>query len=124
MCSQDKTSLCCSNNIDDEEENCSKIAKNLEQTCGKGKRKQSANEDEDGKRSNFVIDRKMIKRTIVALLETFSKFRTPKTIYMEREIRQLYDQLLLVPDEAIQKAVVKCLLAYKYKFLTPYKLVC
>uniref|UniRef100_A0A915BRI6 DRIM domain-containing protein n=1 Tax=Parascaris univalens TaxID=6257 RepID=A0A915BRI6_PARUN len=71
--------------------------------------------------NSFSTNRKMIKRTIVALLETFSSFKTPKTVFMEREIRDLYDELLLVPDEEVQKAVLKCLFTYKYKFLIPYK---
>ncbi|VDM37787.1 unnamed protein product [Toxocara canis] len=66
-------------------------------------------------------NRKMIKRTLIALLETFAKFKSPRAVYMANEIRQLYDELLLIPDEEVQKAVLKCLFAYKYKFLTPYK---
>lgn len=43
--------------------------------------------------ASFGTNRKMIKRTIVALLETFSRFKTPKTVFMEREIRDLYDEV-------------------------------
>lgn len=40
-----------------------------------------------------IISRKIIKESIVALLEVYSHFKTPRNIYMERDIRQLYDEV-------------------------------
>lgn len=54
------------------------------------------NHSEDRSISSFPIGRKMVRRTIIALLEVFGNFKAPKTIYMAKEIRELYDQVLFL----------------------------
>ncbi|MFH4983254.1 hypothetical protein AB6A40_009963 [Gnathostoma spinigerum] len=69
----------------------------------------------------MLVNRVSTKKAMVAILETYAKFANPKAIFMKQEIRDLYDEMLMIPDETVQKAVLKCLFSYKYKFLNPYK---
>ncbi|KAL3993561.1 Down-regulated in metastasis family protein [Acanthocheilonema viteae] len=78
---------------------------------------------DDGKRTkdDMCIGRKLIRNSLITLLELFSSFTSPKTIYMANEIRDLYDELLMVGDEAVQQRALKCIFTYNYNYLTPYR---
>ncbi|VDD85917.1 unnamed protein product [Enterobius vermicularis] len=71
--------------------------------------------------SALTLSKKEIKKTIITLLEVFSKFKSPRKIYMAKEIRSLYDELLLIGDPEAQKAVLTCLFGYHYNYLNPYR---
>lgn len=43
--------------------------------------------------SALTLSKKEIKKTIITLLEVFSKFKSPRKIYMAEEIRSLYDEV-------------------------------
>ncbi|VDK69683.1 unnamed protein product [Litomosoides sigmodontis] len=67
------------------------------------------------------IGRKLIRNSLITLLELFANFTSLKTIYMANEIRDLCDELLMVGDEAVQQRALKCIFKYNYKYLTPYR---
>uniref|UniRef100_A0A914WC35 U3 small nucleolar RNA-associated protein 20 N-terminal domain-containing protein n=1 Tax=Plectus sambesii TaxID=2011161 RepID=A0A914WC35_9BILA len=78
-------------------------------------------EDEEKPAARKRPGRRSVTKALVAILDTFAQFQDPKSVYLEPQIAQLYDELLLVPDETVQTAVMKCIFTYKHKFLTPYK---
>uniref|UniRef100_A0A1I8EDV8 DRIM domain-containing protein n=1 Tax=Wuchereria bancrofti TaxID=6293 RepID=A0A1I8EDV8_WUCBA len=67
------------------------------------------------------VGRKLIRDSLITLLELFASFTSPKTIYMGNEIRDLYDELLMIADEAVQQRALKCIFTYNYKYVTPYR---
>ncbi|OZC06750.1 hypothetical protein X798_06254 [Onchocerca flexuosa] len=79
--------------------------------------------EDDGKEiaEDKCIERKIIRNSLIALLELFMNFTSPKVIYMASEIRDIYDELLMVGDEAVQQRALKCIFTYNYKYLTPYR---
>lgn len=52
-----------------------------------------------------------------------STIRNPKGIYKESEVYDVYLSLLSSKNAEIQKSAFDCLLTYKQKHVTPYKLV-
>ncbi|CAG9531849.1 unnamed protein product [Cercopithifilaria johnstoni] len=79
------------------------------------------NNDKKIEKEDVYIERKLIRNSLITLLELFSNFTSPKTIYMANEIRDLYNELLMVGDEAVQQRALKCIFTYNYKYLTPYR---
>uniref|UniRef100_A0A915PHK9 U3 small nucleolar RNA-associated protein 20 N-terminal domain-containing protein n=1 Tax=Setaria digitata TaxID=48799 RepID=A0A915PHK9_9BILA len=75
----------------------------------------------DKKTEDEFSDRKIVRSSLIALLELFAKFNSPKSIYMTNEIQDLYDELLMVGDDAVQQRALKCIFAYNYKYLIPYR---
>ncbi|MCP9260111.1 hypothetical protein DINM_003265 [Dirofilaria immitis] len=67
------------------------------------------------------VERKLIRNSLIALLELFANFTSPKIIFMANEIRDLYDELLMVADEGVQQRALNCIFTYNYKYLTPYR---
>ena len=55
-------------------------------------KKQRRTSDSEGVKSPGVA-MKMVRRTIIALLETFGNFKAPKTIAVNNTIRSLYDEV-------------------------------
>uniref|UniRef100_A0A915DUY4 Small subunit processome component 20 homolog n=1 Tax=Ditylenchus dipsaci TaxID=166011 RepID=A0A915DUY4_9BILA len=55
-----------------------------------------------------------------ALLAVFAKFSSPKTVFREPEIRQIYNEMLLSSDPELQRLALSCLSSYKDNFLLPY----
>ncbi|RWS09630.1 hypothetical protein B4U79_02561 [Dinothrombium tinctorium] len=64
---------------------------------------------------------KMVWKTLFSFLEVFSKFRNPKALYREPELRDLFNNLLQSRDSALQKTTLDCILAYEFPFIMPYK---
>ncbi|XP_034333284.2 small subunit processome component 20 homolog [Magallana gigas] len=54
-------------------------------------------------------------------LELFSKFTSPKSLYREAELRQLYEQLLLHKNGKVQRVAFSCIMTYKHRYLVPYR---
>lgn len=67
------------------------------------------------------IGRKLIRDSLITLLDLFANFTSPKTIYMANEIRDLYNELLIIADETVQQRALKCIFTYNYKYVTPYR---
>ena len=65
--------------------------------------------------------RKAAKSSLIVQLELFSKFKNPRTAYMEAQLRQLYFDLLVHKSAEVQKVAFSCIMSYKYKYLTPYR---
>lgn len=59
----------------------------------------------------------------MAHLKLMSTIRNPKGMYNESEVFDVYLSLLSNKNAEIQKAAFDCLLTYKQKHVTPYKLV-
>lgn len=62
-----------------------------------------------------------IFRLVVAQLTIFASIRSPKTMYREPELYQIYQDLLSSKNPEIQKVALDCIMAYKHKYLIPYK---
>ncbi|XP_060070430.1 small subunit processome component 20 homolog [Ylistrum balloti] len=58
--------------------------------------------------------------TLVIHLELFAKFKNPKSLYLEPDLRSLYMELLVHKDPAVQKTTFDCIMAYKHDYLVPY----
>lgn len=61
------------------------------------------------------------EKTLLAMLDAFGKFHNPRALVMEPKIFAVYMELLLRSSGKIQNAVMKCIFAYKLKFLAPYQ---
>lgn len=59
----------------------------------------------------------------MAHLKLMSTIRNPKGIYKESEVYDVYLSLLSSKNAEIQKSALDCLLTYKQKYVTPYRLV-
>ena len=75
----------------------------LEETRGSGKKRKAA------------------KSSLIVQLELFSKFKNPKAVYMEAQLRELYFDLLVHKSADVQKVAFHCIMSYKYKYLVPYR---
>ena len=60
-------------------------------------------------------------KTLSACLTLFGSFKNPSKLYQEPAMRQIYLTLLTQKDGEIQKLAIECLMAYKFKYLSPYK---
>ena len=65
--------------------------------------------------------RKAAKSSLIVQLELFSKFKNPRAVYMEAQLRELYFDLLVHKSGEVQKVAFRCTMSYKYKYLTPYR---
>uniref|UniRef100_A0A914HMA1 Uncharacterized protein n=1 Tax=Globodera rostochiensis TaxID=31243 RepID=A0A914HMA1_GLORO len=69
----------------------------------------------------FRVGRRNAVQAIKALLAVYGRFSNPRGVFREREIHEIYYELLLVNEAEVQRAALGCLLTYKYAWLTPYK---
>ncbi|KAH1010705.1 small subunit processome component 20 homolog [Dendroctonus ponderosae] len=76
-------------------------------------------EPETPKRSK--LGKKTVFQTLLNKLSVLSKIRSPKSMYRESDLYQLYFELLRHRNADIQKAALDCLMTYKFKYLMPYK---
>uniref|UniRef100_A0A0N5ASA4 DRIM domain-containing protein n=1 Tax=Syphacia muris TaxID=451379 RepID=A0A0N5ASA4_9BILA len=84
---------------------------------GKSSKKKSKS-----KKDPYVLSKRgIVRKSLVALLEVFSNFKSPKSIHLSAEIRSLYDELLQIGNVEVQKVVLKCIFKYNYKYLNPYR---
>lgn len=60
-------------------------------------------------------------KLLIAQLKVFSKVNNPKTLYREPELSRIYMDLLTSKNVELQKSALDCLLAYKHKYLAPYR---
>ncbi|XP_016914705.1 small subunit processome component 20 homolog [Apis cerana] len=68
-----------------------------------------------------IVSKNYKVKLLIAQLEVFEKITNPRTLYRESEMQKLYLDLLSSKNSDIQRAALKCLLTYKYKYLLPYK---
>ena len=74
---------------------------------------------EEGKGSGKK--RKAAKSSLIVQLELFSKFKNPRAIFIEPQLRELYFDLLVHKNADVQKVAFQCIMSYKYKYLTAYE---
>lgn len=58
---------------------------------------------------------------LTAQLEVLAKMKNPRALYREPELNRLYFDLLSHKNPEIQKEALRCIITYKYKYLTPYQ---
>ncbi|XP_063970096.1 small subunit processome component 20 homolog [Lytechinus pictus] len=82
---------------------------------------QSGDDEEDEKEDHKGKKKRPVYRSILAHLNLFSKYKDPKSLYLEPQLRTLYMNLLSSRNADIQKAALACLYTYNYRYLMPYK---
>lgn len=60
-------------------------------------------------------------KLLLAQMEIFSKVKNPRTLYREADMYNIYLELISSKNAEIQKSALNCLIAYKHKYLLPYK---
>ena len=60
-------------------------------------------------------------KLLSAQLSLFTLFKKPKKLYKEKELYKLYLDFLTYKNSGIQLLALKCILNYKFNFLTSYK---
>ncbi|EDV26622.1 uncharacterized protein TRIADDRAFT_54820 [Trichoplax adhaerens] len=67
------------------------------------------------RRNHYIV------KLLSVQLSLFAKFRNPKALYKEAQLRDIYNNLLLHNDPKVQMLVINVLLTYKYSYLIQYK---
>ncbi|XP_077356066.1 small subunit processome component 20 homolog [Festucalex cinctus] len=78
-------------------------------------------EEERGKRQTKTPPRRAAAKQLISHLNVFAKFSNPRSVYMESNLRELYNQLLCHQDQQIQRVALQCILTYKDPYIVPYK---
>ncbi|PAV92030.1 hypothetical protein WR25_22695 [Diploscapter pachys] len=83
-------------------------------------------EEEDGddlpkEDSASRMSRWKLTQTLIAFLKIFAKFEDAKSVFMEPQIRQIYEELLMSNNCELQPVALACLLSYKNKAVSPYR---
>nr|KAF6454220.1 UTP20 small subunit processome component [Molossus molossus] len=65
--------------------------------------------------------RRAATKQLIAHLQVFSKFSNPRALYLESKLYELYLQLLLHQDQAVQRITLDCIMTYKQPHILPYK---
>ncbi|KAM8982078.1 small subunit processome component 20 homolog [Sarcophilus harrisii] len=65
--------------------------------------------------------RRAAAKQLIAHLQVFSKFSNPRSLYLESQLYELYLQLLLHPEQDVQKMALECIMTYKHPHILPYK---
>ncbi|KAM6214358.1 small subunit processome component 20 homolog [Rhynchocyon petersi] len=65
--------------------------------------------------------RRAAAKQLIAHLQVFSKFSNPRALYLESKLYELYLQLLLHQDQAVQKITLACIMTYKHPHILPYR---
>ncbi|XP_071941723.1 small subunit processome component 20 homolog [Antedon mediterranea] len=103
------------------------IQRRNERTKDSANQEKDVDETEDEEETSSDSNKSQTKQkhsvtqTLLAHLELFAKFRGPKSLYQEQELRKLYTNLLSHKYGKVQKTALDCLFAYKHKYLTPYQ---
>ncbi|KAI8489054.1 U3 snoRNP protein [Branchiostoma belcheri] len=86
------------------------------------KTNQSGAEAEDVSTTDKVTRtrRKAASRSLVVHLTLFSKFKNPKSLYLELKLKELYLEMLKHREQDVQRSALACLMTYKAPYLTPY----
>ncbi|XP_052022007.1 small subunit processome component 20 homolog [Apodemus sylvaticus] len=65
--------------------------------------------------------RRAAAKQLIAHLQVFSKFSNPRALYLESKLYELYLQLLLHQDQAVQKIALDCIMTYRHPHILPYR---
>ncbi|EHB06649.1 Small subunit processome component 20-like protein [Heterocephalus glaber] len=65
--------------------------------------------------------RRAAAKQLIVHLQVFSKFSNPRALYLESKLYELYLQLLLHQDQAVQKVTLDCIMTYKHPHILPYR---
>ncbi|KAK6029448.1 Down-regulated in metastasis [Ostertagia ostertagi] len=60
-------------------------------------------------------------KALCSLLDVYAKFNDAKSVYLEKKIRSMYEHLLMVGNDMVQKSALSCIFSYRDKGLLPYK---
>lgn len=61
------------------------------------------------------------QRTLIAIISVFAKLANPSQIHRQPDVYALLLELLCHRNPAIQKLALDCIMAYRHKYLVPYK---
>ncbi|XP_061839511.2 small subunit processome component 20 homolog [Nerophis lumbriciformis] len=78
-------------------------------------------EEEEGKQRRKAPPRRAAAKQLIAHLNVFAKFATPRSLYLESSLREVYNQFLCHQDQQIQRVALECVLTYKDPNVIPYK---
>lgn len=78
------------------------------------------NETRDGGQSDKKYTSSAF-RSFLPMMSVFTKLVNPKQLYREKDMCQLYMNLLSHWNSSVQKIALDCLMAYKHSYLVPYK---
>lgn len=76
--------------------------------------------DKDGGRKDKKISSSAF-RSFLPMMTVFTKLVNPKQLYREKDMCQLYMNLLSHWNSNVQKIALDCLMTYKHSYLVPYK---
>lgn len=77
--------------------------------------------EDEGKSHEEQNIPKGTQRTLIQMLQVFVNQNNPKQLHREPELWNLYMELLTHRNSAVQKLALDCVVAYKHKYLQPYK---
>lgn len=78
------------------------------------------NADDTDKVEEQIVT-KGTQRTLITMLQVFTNQNNPKQLHREPELWSLYLELLSHRNSAVQKLALDCIVAYKHKYILPYK---
>nr|XP_061809338.1 small subunit processome component 20 homolog [Nerophis lumbriciformis] len=78
-------------------------------------------EEDESKPQMKGPPRRAAAKQLIAHLNVFAKFANPRSLYLESNLRELYNQLLCHQDPQIQQVALQCILTYKDLYIVPYK---
>ncbi|KAM8908719.1 small subunit processome component 20 homolog isoform 2-T2 [Spinachia spinachia] len=91
-------------------------------TMGEDKGEDEEEEPEQGgRREKRGPPKRAAAKELIAHLKVFAKFTNPRSLYMERSLSELYNQLLCHQNHQIQQMALECILTYKDPNIVPYK---
>lgn len=76
---------------------------------------------DDGKKDKVKKVSSAAFRSFIPMMSVFTKLVNPKQLYREKDMCELYMNLLSHWNSSVQKIALDCLMAYKHAYLTPYK---
>lgn len=79
------------------------------------------NDVKDGGRSDKKVVSSIAFRSFLPMMTVFTKLVNPKQLYREKDMCQLYMNLLSHWNSNVQKIALDCLMTYKHSYLVPYK---
>lgn len=63
---------------------------------------------------------KVLNKSLLVHLDVFGLLHNPQNVYREPELMKIYNELLTHKNPDVQRAVLKCIMTYKHKYLMPY----
>ncbi|KAK2883206.1 small subunit processome component 20 homolog [Channa argus] len=77
--------------------------------------------EEEIRQQKKTPPRRAAAKQLIAHLKVFAKFTNPRSLYLESNLSELYNQLLCHQDQQIQRVALECVLTYKDPNIVPYK---